>query len=205
MADPADVLAILEAQLPLEQAPWEGSKKDSKVPQAGVLVALTSGAQPRVLLGRRAMHLKLHPGEIAFAGGKREVEDASPWATAMREAFEEVGIEERWVTPLGELPPLFTRTGFEVHPCIASVPAQLDLVVDSGEFDSVFFTDLATFADPDVFELKEFTRGDTTMYVPHYQVEQDAVWGVTAAILAQLANVAYDAGFDLQRNWKVEP
>jgi hypothetical protein len=41
--------------------------------------------------------------------------------------------------------------------------------------------------------------------VPHYQVGQDNVWGGTAAVLAQIANVAYDAGFDLQRDWKVDP
>ena len=41
--------------------------------------------------------------------------------------------------------------------------------------------------------------------VPHYQIGADNIWGVTAAVLAQLANVAYDAGLDLQRDWTVKP
>ncbi|WP_162303750.1 NUDIX hydrolase, partial [Hymenobacter sediminis] len=82
--------------------------------------------------------LTLHPGEIAFPGGKREPQDRTPWVTARREALEEVGLDENLVHALGELQPLVTRTGFEVHPCIARVPPALYLTVDREEFDSVF-------------------------------------------------------------------
>jgi 8-oxo-dGTP pyrophosphatase MutT (NUDIX family) len=179
--------------------------KEGDWPQAAVLVALTDEADPKVLLGRRAMHLSFHPGEIAFAGGKREVFDPSPWHTAMREAMEEVGIPETLIHPLGELDPLLTRTGFEVHPCIARIPAAPNLVVDAAEFDSVFFAALSVFADASVFRLETMSDGKHARKVPHYQIEDDNVWGVTAAILALLANVAYDAGLDLQRDWKQSP
>ncbi len=98
-----------------------------------MLVALTTEEEPRVLLGRRAMHLSLHPGEIAFAGGKRELEDDSPWQTALRETREEVGLSQELIVPLGELEPLITRTGFQVFPCVASVPSKPELIVPSGK------------------------------------------------------------------------
>ena len=177
----------------------------NQLPQAAVLVALTEESQPRVLLGRRAMHLTHHPGEIAFAGGKRAPTDASPWQTAQREAQEEVGISVQLISPLGELDPLVTRTGFEVFPCIASVPRDVDLVVDPGEFDRVFFTPLSMFADHDYFRLETISDEMGARKVPHYQIGRESVWGVTAAILALLANVAYDAGFDLQRDWNKPP
>ena len=41
--------------------------------------------------------------------------------------------------------------------------------------------------------------------MPHYQMEDDNIWGVTAAVLAMLANLAYDAGLDLERDWKIKP
>jgi hypothetical protein len=90
------------------------------------------------------------------------------------------------------------------------VPAELDLVVDTGEFDSVFLAPLEVFADPTVFRLeamsdKAMSDGVRTRMVPHYQVGNDNIWGVTAAVLALLANVAYDAGLDLKRDWKVTP
>jgi 8-oxo-dGTP pyrophosphatase MutT (NUDIX family) len=151
------------------------------------------------------MHLPLHPGEVAFPGGKRETQDATPWVTARREAMEEVGLSPQLVVPLGELEPLVTRTGFEVYPCVASVPLEFDMVVDPGEFDSVFRARLDVFSDPDLFRLEVMSDGEHRRMVPHYQVGDDNIWGVTAAILALLVNVAYDAGLDLQRNWKQEP
>ena len=146
-----------------------------------------------------------HSGQVAFAGGKRDDVDDDLLATALREAAEEVGIGEELVIPIGELAPLVTRTGFEVHPCIARVPAGLELKVDPGEFDSIFWSELAIFADHDIFRMEAMSDGERTRMVPHYQVEQDNIWGVTAAVIAQLANIALDAGLDLKRDWKMKP
>mgnify|MGYP003631247112 CR=1 FL=1 len=193
----------LESELPLAGQAWDSPSGRRR--EAAVLVALTAESSPRVILGRRAMHLPLHPGEVAFPGGKREPEDDTPWVTALREAMEEVGLEERLVHRLGELTPLLTRTGFEVYPCVARVPDSLDMVVDPGEFDSVFLSPLEVFADRSIFRLEPMSDGTRTRMVPHYQVGSDNIWGVTATVLAQLANVAYDAGLELHGNWKKAP
>jgi 8-oxo-dGTP pyrophosphatase MutT (NUDIX family) len=205
MAVAHGVLQRIEAGLSLDGLAWSTAHGEADWPEAAVLVALTEEPAPRVVLGRRGMHLPLHPGEIAFPGGKRELEDESPWVTARREALEEVGLASSLVQPLGELEPLITRTGFEVHPCVASIPPGLQLVVDPREFDSVFLQPLETFADPELFRLEAMSDGVHTRMVPHYQVGEDNVWGVTAAVLAQLSNVAYDAGLDLKRDWKLKP
>lgn len=193
----------LETDLPLAGLAWDSATGLRR--EAAVLVALTTERRPQVILGRRAKHLLLHPGEVAFPGGKREPEDATPWVTALREAEEEVGLTGSEVNPLGELRPLITRTGFDVHPCIARVPSGLNLVVDPGEFDSVFLSPLEVFADRKLYRLEAMSDGTRTRMVPHYQIGDDNIWGVTAAVLAQLANLAYDAGLDLQRNWSIKP
>ncbi|TGD76115.1 CoA pyrophosphatase [Mangrovimicrobium sediminis] len=196
-----NVLQAIERQLPLAGNTWDGSDK----PQAAVLVALSMEATPRVWLGRRTRHLRHHPGEVAFPGGKREPEDATPWATALREATEEVGLPAGLAQPLGELSPLVTRTGFEVHPCVAAITAPFTPVVDTREFDSVFTLGLDRFAEREVFRLERMIQDGRERMVPHYDIDNDNIWGVTAAVLAMLANIAYDAGFDLQRNWKESP
>jgi 8-oxo-dGTP pyrophosphatase MutT (NUDIX family) len=198
-------LQRLQRRLPSLTARWAGAMNDAAHPQAAVLVALTQEAEPHILLGRRADHLPLHPGEVAYPGGKREAIDDSPWQTATREAMEEVGLAKSELQALGEMPPLLTRTGFEVTPCIASLPPGPDLVVDPAEFDSAFFAPLSTFADAKLFRLEIMSDGTNARKVPHYQMGEDNIWGVTAAILVLLVNVAYDAGLDLQRDWKQLP
>ena len=69
----------------------------------------------------------------------------------------------------------------------------------------MFYTPLETFADRALFRLEEIADGAHIRKVPHYQVGEDNVWGVTAAVLAQLANMALHAGLDLQRDWKQKP
>jgi 8-oxo-dGTP pyrophosphatase MutT (NUDIX family) len=187
-----EIAKRLQQHLSLAQLPWQGSGL-----QAGVLVAITDAQEPHVILARRAAHLRLHPGEIAFPGGKREVEDATPWATALREACEEIGLQPALVTPLGELPPLYTRTNFQVHPCVALVPETFDMVVDSGELDSVFFTPLATLASRSHYHLKKLQDDGDTRWVPHYQINGDNIWGVTAQILVQVVNLALGANLEL--------
>lgn len=193
------ILRKLDRRLPLDGLSWDHHAGEH--PEAAVLVPLTDEDEPRVLLGRRARHLQHHPGEIAFPGGKREPGDASPWVTARREACEEVGLRSDVIHPLGELLPMLTRTGFEVHPCIARIPATLELVVDRREFDGVFYQPLARFADRSLMELQTYVVHGREVKVPHYRIDGDDIWGVTAAVLALIVNTAYDAGLDLQRDW----
>ncbi len=191
----------LSQNLPLGGLQWDSSER----PQAAVLVGLSDESSPRVMLGRRTQRMRHHPGEIAFPGGKRESIDASPWETALREAQEEVGMPMDSPRPLGELSPLVTRTGFEVHPCIAVTPTVFEPVVDRQEFDSVFTQPLAVFADRGVFRLERILVDGRERMVPHYDVDGDNISGVTAAVLALLANIAYDARLELNRDWSVAP
>ncbi|GHD07628.1 coenzyme A pyrophosphatase [Halioglobus japonicus] len=202
MSDAAAIFARLQAQLPLDRQAWDPDP--GRRPEAAVLVPLTDEAEPRVLLGRRGRHLKTHPGEVAFPGGKREPSDASPWVTALREAEEEVGIRGAQVTPLGELAPMITRTDFEVHPCVARVPCGLELVVDTREFDSVFYQPLAVFADASRLQTLKFEMPGKTYFTPQYQIDGDNIWGVTAAILGQLASVAYGVPLEMRRGWSIQ-
>ena len=199
------VLQKLEAHLPLDGMAWDDRQQAPPLPEAAVLVALTDEEEPLVLLGRRARHLQHHPGEFAFPGGKREPEDTTPWVTAQREAHEEVGLAPALTHPLGELLPLVTRTGFEVHPCVARIAPAPELVIDRREFDSAFLAPLQVFGDRELFRLETMEVEGRSRKVPHYQLGEDDVWGVTAAVLAMLANVAYDAGLDLQRDWERKP
>ena len=89
---------------------------------AGVLVAVwLSDGDARLILTKRSSHLKHHPGQIAFAGGKVDEGDDGPIGAALREAEEEIALPRERVEVLGTLPPHETVTGFAVTPVLALV------------------------------------------------------------------------------------
>lgn len=120
---------------------------------AAVLVALIERADGlHVVLTRRAKHLKHHPGQISFPGGRAEATDADLIDTARREMFEEVGIHCRREDVIGCLPSLPTISGFNVTPVIAVISSTDDVNLDRGEVDSMFEYPLAHLLNDDAIK-----------------------------------------------------
>ena len=89
--------------------PWRAGRI---LRDAGVLMLIEETAQgPFVYLTKRASHLKYHPGQIAFPGGKTDPKDADQNDTALREAEEEIGLPRTHVEVLGQLASHETVTG----------------------------------------------------------------------------------------------
>ncbi|HEX5417586.1 MAG TPA: CoA pyrophosphatase, partial [Chloroflexota bacterium] len=87
-------------------------------PNAATLAATyptRSGA--RLILIRRPETMRRHPGQIAFPGGMIEPTDADPFAAALREAYEEVGLRVPPDCPVVPLTPVPTlTTGVVIQP-----------------------------------------------------------------------------------------
>jgi 8-oxo-dGTP pyrophosphatase MutT (NUDIX family) len=138
-----------------------------------------------VLLTLRAVDLRTHSGQVAFPGGKIDAGE-TPSKAAMREAYEEVGLEEQYVEALGWLDPYFTGTGFRVAPLVALVEPSFQLVVNKLEVDEVFETPFAFLMDAANHRLEEREwQGRRRRYyaMPH---EGRYIWGATAGILRNL-------------------
>jgi 8-oxo-dGTP pyrophosphatase MutT (NUDIX family) len=171
-------------------------------PQAAVLVGLdASDPALSVVLTRRADHLRLHAGEVAFPGGKCDDADADFWHTAAREAEEEIGLPACRFEPLGALESLVTRTGIEVIPCVALLERATGFCPNPAEIDRVFEVPLDFFADRKNLHFDEYDYGGRLRRVPRYEWRAYTIWGITAAILVQLANLGYDAGLELEPYW----
>lgn len=155
---------------------------------AGVLIAVWDRPDgPQVILTKRASHLKHHPGQIAFPGGKVDPGDSGPEAAALREAQEEIGLDPSLVQVLGHLPLHETVTGFLVTPVLAIVTAPFVPMPEAGEVEEVFAVPLAYLADRANYRTERRRwRGAWRRYYavpwgPYY------VWGATARMLRGLA------------------
>ncbi|SLN33650.1 CoA pyrophosphatase [Pseudooctadecabacter jejudonensis] len=155
--------------------------------QAGVLMAVTHDAQ--VILTKRSAHLKNHPGQIAFPGGRMDDTDTDLVQTALREAQEEIGLDPTCVDVLGPLPSHETVTSYTATPIVALIPSGLTFTPEPGEVAEVFtvplshVTTIANFAVQGRRWRGQRRQYYTVPYGPHY------IWGATARMLRSLAEV----------------
>ena len=163
--------------------------KGRKLRPAGVLIPIELRDDiPHVILTKRASHLKHHPGQIAFPGGKQDDADSDVIAAALREADEEIGLPPQNVRVLGTLPTHETVTSFSVTPVLGHITQPFDIVPERGEVDEVFHVPLAHVTDPTRFVVQSRRwQGQrrhyfTVPFGPYY------IWGATARILRGLAD-----------------
>jgi 8-oxo-dGTP pyrophosphatase MutT (NUDIX family) len=160
---------------------------------AAVLVPIVQHRDaPTVLLTRRTAHLKRHSGQVAFPGGRKDEQDASAVATALREAREEVGLEPSHVEIIGTLPEYVTGTGFRVTPVIGLLEPGFDLTPDPNEVADIFEVPLEFLMNPQHHQRRRILSGeDERLFFampwrcPRTEVEY-FIWGATAAMLRNL-------------------
>lgn len=156
---------------------------------AAVLVPLIEREEGlAVLLTRRTEHLRDHPGQISFPGGRLDPGDVDALAAALREAREELGIDPALVQVAGYLPVHAVITGFAITPVVGFVPASLELHPDPMEVAEAFEVPLAFFADAGNRVLAKRRVGAIEIDVGEYRFAERRIWGATAQILDSLTH-----------------
>jgi 8-oxo-dGTP pyrophosphatase MutT (NUDIX family) len=154
---------------------------------AAVLLPITDRGGPHVLFTKKSDAVPHHKGQFSFPGGICEERDASRVETALREAWEEVGIPAEAVEVLGLLDDTATRaTPFVITPVVGIIRGALDFKPDGREIERVIEVPLDLLRDPTIFRTEIWERGGEPHPVHFYQVSvEDVVWGATARILKQ--------------------
>ncbi len=159
------------------------------------LFLTTESREPSVVLTKRRADLRRHAGEISFPGGRRDAEDESLTATALREAEEEIGLERSQVSLLGELPPTSTFvTNYVIHPFVGMIPAGVAWRLSAREVDVVLELPLPALRTGRTKTTIE--RRGVTFETDAYAVEDHVIWGATARILEHLLERLSDPGPD---------
>ena len=162
--------------------------QNSNFLEASVLIpVLTFKKNLEILLTKRSINLKNHPGQIAFPGGKKENFDISPIETALRETEEEIGLDRNLVEIIASLPTHKTATGFIIKPYIGIISQPFEETLSCGEVDEIFTVPFDHILNRENFSIQTRKWNGTQRkyyiipYGPFY------VWGATARILLNLS------------------
>ena len=173
---------------------------------AGVLVALYNDpieGGPHVLLTRRSPQLESHTHEVSFPGGRQDPTDPDLWATALREAAEEVALDPADVRLLGRLDPLVTVGSHSfIHPYVAVLDGPPNLVPNPDEVEAILHVPLSELLLDEVYREEEWSRYGEPWIITFFELVGDTVWGATAAMLRQLLAVAL--GVEDHRNYRAD-
>lgn len=163
---------------------------------AAVLVPLfEEGGETRVVLTVRSDQLHSHTGEVAFPGGRLDAGEGVVEG-ALREAFEEVGLDPGLATVVGQLTALPTVSSDTVMtPVVATLADRPSLTPNPGEVDRVFDVALADLVADGIFHEEWWSVPDRVagdgfpvgeFPVWFFAVAGETVWGATARTLVEL-------------------
>lgn len=179
----------LALQQPIRKPPLPGDDAglgtlDPK--PAAVLVAVTERSEPGVILTVRRPDMRTHAGQIAFPGGRIDG-DETPAQAAVREAWEELGLDPSRVELVGELDPYLTVTGFRVTPVLGTAPADLRLAPHEAEVSDWFEAPLAHLLDRRNHVPEQVVFEGRQRH--YYRIGWNGrnIWGATAAMIVNLS------------------
>ena len=159
-----------------------------KLRQAAVIIPmLESDGHWHVLLTQRSQELVEHRGQVAYPGGAREHQDENLQVTALREMYEEVGVNPPDVTVFGDLGDMPIITGYMVRLFVGQIPWPYDLEINYNEVESAFIVPLKWLADPDhrTIQYRSYAgREIPVIFFDHFEGYQ--LWGASAEMTRAL-------------------
>ena len=163
---------------------------------AAVLLPLfvDESGSTRLLLTRRSGGLRNHRGEVAFPGGRLDV-DETPLQAALRETEEEIALPRTAVRIVGELEPLTTVvSSSRITPLVGVIDDmaahRANLQPSPAEVDRIFTVSLAELVHADCYREELWPFADGTFPVWFFEVEDDTIWGATARMIRRLLDLS---------------
>jgi len=159
---------------------------DSRYVHSSVLIPLFSkDGQYMVLFTKRTNRVEHHKGQISFPGGAVDKNDGSLEETALREAYEEIGLLKSDVELLGRIDDMITMVSdFIVHPFVGRIPYPYPFKINPHEVDSIVVIPLYVFMDKISGHIKDSVNVDGFIYHgTSYEYQGHVIWGATARIM----------------------
>ena len=158
---------------------------------AAVLVPVVLRDELTVLLTQRTHTLSTHAGQIAFPGGRVDDTDADAKAAALREAYEEIGLEPHHIEPVGYLDGYRTGTGYAITPLVAVVQPDFRLTLAPDEVAEVFEVPLRFLMTMENHQQQEREWRGRRRAFWAMPFGDRFIWGATAGMLKNMFDRLY--------------
>jgi 8-oxo-dGTP pyrophosphatase MutT (NUDIX family) len=144
----------------------------------------------------RPVYDGVHSGQVSLPGGSCEIIDKSIEATAIRETWEETGIDKKQIKIVGALTELYIPpSNFLVFPFVGIYNKKPVFNPDNSEVARIVEVDVEKIMDEKrIGEKKIKQSSGITLLTPYYNIDGLTVWGATAMILSEFKSVLYELG-----------
>ena len=160
-----------------------------------LLVYPAASGELTVPLTVRHSDLRSHAGEISLPGGTVDEGDASHEAAALREAWEEVGVDPASVRMAGVLDEIWIPvSNFELRPFVGTVAERPPLTPHTDEVAEILELSLGLLLTDELVGEELIEGPGWLLRAGVYRWQGHRIWGATARTLTMFAAVLREAG-----------
>ena len=180
----------IESESLQKYSKWLTEEKLSVMKTAAVLIGFfEKGNNWYFPLIKRPMHEKNHPGQIALPGGAKENNETLE-ETALREAFEEVGIIPNNVEIIGKLTPLpVPVSNYLIYPFVGIINKEPEWKINKDEVAELIILKLDDLIEADNGYSENWDLRGNKVKVPVFKLSDKTIWGATATVLCEMLDL----------------
>lgn len=145
-----------------------------------------------LVLIERSVYDGKHSGQISFPGGKKDVSDKNLKETALRETFEEIGLNATDISIIAQLSHLYIPvSNFLVFPFVGFYNKIPKFIKDDFEVENIIEVSLETLLDKNNISEKtiKIPNKNIQFKTPIYKINNIDIWGATAMILSEFLEI----------------
>ena len=166
--------------------------KEGYRPSAVLIPIYENKNEHYIVLTKRTQSVMYHKGQISFPGGAYDREDGDLTATALREAFEEIGVRAEDVEILGSLDDQSTYTSkYVITPFVGAIPYPYKFKVSRREVEELIEVPLSVLLKPGCFSPETQDEEGKSHPWGNYCYGKHRITGITARILKQLLDSVF--------------
>ena len=171
----------------LSKLSYSNEREKSPLKKAAVFMPLVQRKNGlHMIFTQRALHLRHHPGQVSFPGGRFETSDLTLANTALRETEEEIGIQKKSTEIIGKLAPIITTSGYHVTPFIGFIHHSASIIIDHNEVKECFEVPFSFLLKKESFSKHYFTGNKKRHFTYCCIYKNQLIWGATAQMLMSL-------------------